>query len=58
MICANCVMAGEYNTKGWYVLAKTTHEYCGEECGCQHKTGPGLIKVSGSREPLMQTQSP
>jgi len=51
-------MAGGYNTKGWYVLAKTTHEYCGEECGGGQQTGPGLIKVSGSREPLMQTQSP
>ena len=58
MICANCVMAGEYNTKQWFVLAKTTHEYCEGDCGCQHKTGQGWVKPSGSKVMLMQIQSP
>ena len=56
MICNDCIRAGEYNKRGHYVLAETTHQYCDKECGCQHKVGPEYVARAKVRP--MQVQSP
>ena len=58
MICNLCAVAGEYNTKAKYALAKAQHEECKGDCGCQHKTGPGWFVKANAKAPLMQVQSP
>jgi hypothetical protein len=58
MICTDCSVAGDFNTKGNYDKAEELHEYCKGDCGCHHKTGPGWYVKAGEKPKPIQTQSP
>lgn len=58
MICISCRAAGRANAGQDYRNAIILHANCKGDCGCQHKTGQGIIVRAGSKVPLMQTQSP
>jgi hypothetical protein len=58
MMCSDCKVAGEFNSRGQYDKAEEMHGYCKGDCACQHKTGPGWCVRKGQKATLMQTQSP
>lgn len=58
MICPECQVAGDFNTKAKFALAKASHEECKGDCTCLHKTGPGWFIKAGEKAKPMQTQSP
>lgn len=58
MICYYCLRGGEENHLGHHKRAANYHTKCEGDCPCQHKTGPGHIRVAGEKIEIVQTQSP
>jgi|APCry1669189034_1035192.scaffolds.fasta_scaffold02594_2 hypothetical protein len=58
MICNICLAAGNANKTGDTGTAIVLHQQCKGDCPCQHKVGPGHVRVKGEKTPLIQTQSP
>lgn len=57
MICNICLAAGTANKTGDTGTAIVLHQQCKGDCACQHKVGPGHIRVKKEKDPLTQTQS-
>lgn len=58
MICDDCQVGGDFNSKGNYDKADELHGYCKGDCTCLHKTGAGWYVRVGEKAKPMQTQSP
>ena len=58
MICDYCKKGGTENTKRHFKLASNYHRKCKGDCGCQHKTGPGVGSLAMAMAEPMRTQYP
>lgn len=57
MICNICLAAGTANKTGDTGTAIVLHQQCKGDCACQHKVGPGHIRVKKEKDLSTQTQS-
>lgn len=58
MICELCKSGGELNRIGQFKRAANMHKKCKEDCGCQHKTGPGTGSNDKVLAEPLRTQFP
>lgn len=51
MICTICLAAGNANKTGDTGTAIVLHQQCKGDCACQHKVGPGHVRVKKESNP-------